>query len=403
MARQANVRLRQHVSCCTNSTVAPPPCAVRPPAAHLTGAMRLTLHRRDLHLRTPFTIARNTTTVRATTIVELRDDDGLTGYGEGVGQPLLHRGLPRHRRRGARGHERSAGRGPPRQAPRPPRGLPPAGRRQPLRPQRARHGRPRPRRPPRRAPAVRLLGLRLARGATARPSATTPLSLGTPAEALAQARDKPLAQLQGQARRRARPRHTSSCCAPNSRPPPSSASTPTPPGTTPPTPSPKPGASASWASPSSSSPCPGGRTTKTADLRTALAPGVAMPLVADEDCQTPPDVERCDGAFDAVNVKLSKCGGPTAALEMVRDARARGLGGDVRVAWSSRASRSGSCGHFRPRGRLHRPRRAPPRRRRPRPRDRLPRRRPPRPPGGHRERRGLAAVVRQAPPALPRR
>ena len=49
-------------------------------------------------------------------------------------------------------------------------------------------------------------------------------------------------------------------------------------------------------------------------------------FVADEDCQTEPDVARCAEAFDAVNVKLSKCGGPTAALRMVAEARALGLG-----------------------------------------------------------------------------
>ena len=43
--------------------------------------MTLTLHRRDLHLRTPFAIARSTTTVRRTLIVELGDGE-RAGYGE---------------------------------------------------------------------------------------------------------------------------------------------------------------------------------------------------------------------------------------------------------------------------------------------------------------------------------
>ena len=52
----------------------------------------------------------------------------------------------------------------------------------------------------------------------------------------------------------------------------------------------------------------------------------APPLVADEDCQTERDVAACAGAFDVVNVKLSKCGGPTPARRMVAEARRLGLG-----------------------------------------------------------------------------
>lgn len=49
-----------------------------------------------------------------------------------------------------------------------------------------------------------------------------------------------------------------------------------------------------------------------------------LPLVADESCQQEPDVDRCDGLFDGVNVKLVKCGGLTPARRML--ARARELG-----------------------------------------------------------------------------
>ena len=50
------------------------------------------------------------------------------------------------------------------------------------------------------------------------------------------------------------------------------------------------------------------------------------PLVADEDCQTETDVAKCAKAYDIVNIKLSKCGGPTPALRMVNEAKTLGLG-----------------------------------------------------------------------------
>ena len=63
-----------------------------------------------------------------------------------------------------------------------------------------------------------------------------------------------------------------------------------------------------------------------AALREALGAG-APPLVADEDCQTEADVERCaGGGYDAINIKLCKCGGPTPARRMVAEAGQRGLG-----------------------------------------------------------------------------
>ena len=51
----------------------------------------------------------------------------------------------------------------------------------------------------------------------------------------------------------------------------------------------------------------------------------ALPLMADESCMTESDVERCEGCFHGVNIKLVKCGGLTPARRMIRDARQRDL------------------------------------------------------------------------------
>mgnify|MGYP002623032765 CR=1 FL=1 len=59
-------------------------------------------------------------------------------------------------------------------------------------------------------------------------------------------------------------------------------------------------------------------------LADARALGVA-PLIADESCVRVGDVEKCAGVFDGVNIKLSKCGGITPALQMIRKARDLGL------------------------------------------------------------------------------
>jgi L-alanine-DL-glutamate epimerase-like enolase superfamily enzyme len=53
--------------------------------------------------------------------------------------------------------------------------------------------------------------------------------------------------------------------------------------------------------------------------------GSALPLMADESCQTEDDVERCAATFDGVNVKLVKCGGFTPARRMLDRARQLGL------------------------------------------------------------------------------
>ena len=51
----------------------------------------------------------------------------------------------------------------------------------------------------------------------------------------------------------------------------------------------------------------------------------ALPVVADESCQIPDDVDRCNGHFHGVNVKLCKCGGLTPARQMLMRANELGL------------------------------------------------------------------------------
>jgi len=51
----------------------------------------------------------------------------------------------------------------------------------------------------------------------------------------------------------------------------------------------------------------------------------ALPLIADESCVVETDVERCAGYFHGVNIKLTKCGGMTPALRMIKKARELGL------------------------------------------------------------------------------
>jgi len=76
-------------------------------------------------------------------------------------------------------------------------------------------------------------------------------------------------------------------------------------------------------------PCPRGAFAKTQAVKDALSiqSGIKYPpLVADEDCQIEGDVADCANAYDIVNIKLSKCGGPTPALRMVKEAKSLGLG-----------------------------------------------------------------------------
>lgn len=50
-----------------------------------------------------------------------------------------------------------------------------------------------------------------------------------------------------------------------------------------------------------------------------------IPLMADESCQVEADVNACIDCFDAINIKLVKCGGLTPARRMVARARQNGL------------------------------------------------------------------------------
>lgn len=51
----------------------------------------------------------------------------------------------------------------------------------------------------------------------------------------------------------------------------------------------------------------------------------AIPVLADESCLVPEDVERCVGHFHGINVKLTKAGGLTPARRMLQRARELGL------------------------------------------------------------------------------
>ncbi|TWT87237.1 L-Ala-D/L-Glu epimerase [Pseudobythopirellula maris] len=51
----------------------------------------------------------------------------------------------------------------------------------------------------------------------------------------------------------------------------------------------------------------------------------ALPVIADESCVVESDVERCEGLFHGVNIKLVKCGGLAPARRMITTARRLGL------------------------------------------------------------------------------
>ncbi|QDU57580.1 dipeptide epimerase [Aeoliella mucimassa] len=53
--------------------------------------------------------------------------------------------------------------------------------------------------------------------------------------------------------------------------------------------------------------------------------GSALPLIADESCVVESDVEKCAGKFHGINIKLVKCGGLAPARRMVAKARELGL------------------------------------------------------------------------------
>lgn len=50
-----------------------------------------------------------------------------------------------------------------------------------------------------------------------------------------------------------------------------------------------------------------------------------IPLIADESCVSESDVEKCNGYFHGINIKLNKCSGITPALRMIKEARERKL------------------------------------------------------------------------------
>ncbi len=51
----------------------------------------------------------------------------------------------------------------------------------------------------------------------------------------------------------------------------------------------------------------------------------AIPLCADESCRTLADLDRLDGKYEAINIKLDKAGGLTEALALAAEAKRRGL------------------------------------------------------------------------------
>ena len=50
-----------------------------------------------------------------------------------------------------------------------------------------------------------------------------------------------------------------------------------------------------------------------------------IPLFADESCKTEDEVKKCAEGFHGINIKLTKCGGITPALRMIKEARLLGL------------------------------------------------------------------------------
>ncbi|MDT7827091.1 dipeptide epimerase [Pricia sp. S334] len=50
-----------------------------------------------------------------------------------------------------------------------------------------------------------------------------------------------------------------------------------------------------------------------------------LPVIADESCIVEEDVEKCGPYFDGINIKLTKCGGLTPALRMIKRAKELGL------------------------------------------------------------------------------
>ncbi len=68
-------------------------------------------------------------------------------------------------------------------------------------------------------------------------------------------------------------------------------------------------------------PLPKEETAATEELK-AISP---IPLYADESCRTEDEVKKCATGFHGINIKLTKCGGITPALRMIKEARTLGL------------------------------------------------------------------------------
>jgi len=73
-----------------------------------------------------------------------------------------------------------------------------------------------------------------------------------------------------------------------------------------------------------------------------ILPFCRLPVIADESCATLDDIERMAGRYSGFNIKLSKCGGLTPALKMMR--RGRELGLTVMVGCRLESSLSISAG-----------------------------------------------------------
>lgn len=56
-----------------------------------------------------------------------------------------------------------------------------------------------------------------------------------------------------------------------------------------------------------------------------LKAGSALPVIADESCILESDVEKCAPYFHGINIKLTKCGGPTPARRMIAKGKELGL------------------------------------------------------------------------------
>lgn len=57
----------------------------------------------------------------------------------------------------------------------------------------------------------------------------------------------------------------------------------------------------------------------------AIFENSALPIIADESCQTEADVARCAACFHGINIKLTKAGGMTPARRMISQARSLGM------------------------------------------------------------------------------